>query len=220
MNWSGAVHRGAVYTAYADKFASSRVDKPVDECWVQPWAGLCYNCKQNAGATARAQNNCKGNSLPITILAVGKQREPYYAAAMAEYQKRLSRYCKIKVLEVADEKEPENASPALIHKAMELEGSRLLNQIKPQDLVVALCIEGESPPTLDFASQIADWHDASTSVVFVIGGSNGLSRAVMDRADKKLSLSKLTFPHQLARVMLIEQVYRAYKISSGERYHK
>lgn len=157
--------------------------------------------------------------MPITILAVGKQREPFYAQAMREYLQRLSRYCKITVKEIPDEKDPDK-SEALIEKAVKAEGERILAAIKEQDHVVALCIEGRQMPSEDFSRLINDWHTRSISVVFVIGGSNGLSQEVIKRADMKLSFSTMTFPHQLARVILAEQIYRAYKIISGERYHK
>lgn len=158
--------------------------------------------------------------MPFTILAVGKQREAFYAQAMQEYLRRLSRYCKISVREVQDEKDPDSKSEALLQKAVESEGGRLMNAIRDQDTVIALCIDAPQLSSEQFSNLIADWHKSSLSVVFVIGGSNGLSEKVISRADMKLSLSCMTLPHQLARVMLAEQIYRSFKIISGERYHK
>lgn len=158
-------------------------------------------------------------SLPIQIIAVGKQREPHLKLAQ-EYERRLSRYCKLTVVEVQDEKDPGPAAVALVQKTLEVEGRRILERIKPQDFVVALCIEAQQLNTDEFSRRIRTWHDESTSVSFVIGGSLGLSEEVVKRANLCLSMSRMTFPHQLARVMLLEQVYRAYKILTGERYHK
>lgn len=157
--------------------------------------------------------------MPIQIIAVGKQREGHLKLAQ-EYERRLSRYCKLAVHEVQDEKDPGTASAALAQKALEAEGRRILERIRPQDMVVALCIDAPQFDSEQFSEHIRTWHDSSASVVFVIGGSLGLSEEVTARANKTLSLSRMTFPHQLARVMLLEQIYRSYKILSGERYHK
>lgn len=158
--------------------------------------------------------------MPFTILAVGKQREPFYAQAMQEYLRRLSRYCKIAVKEIQDEKEPDTRSEALLQKAIEAEGERLMSAIRDQDFVIALCIDAPQKTSEEFSELVSDWHNRSVSAVFVIGGSNGLSEKVIKRADMKLSLSNMTLPHQLARVILLEQIYRSFKIISGERYHK
>lgn len=158
--------------------------------------------------------------MPITILAIGKQKEPHYRAAALEYQRRLSRYAKLSVVELADEQDPGEQSEALVQKALEVEGRRILDRIKPTDIVITLEIEGSQLDSLAFSKRLAAWHHASASVCFVIGGSLGLSEEVKQRANERLSLSIMTFPHQLARVMLLEQLYRGYKILSAERYHK
>lgn len=157
--------------------------------------------------------------MPIQIIAVGKQRE-FHQKLAQDYERRLSKYCKLSVHEVQDEKDPGPASGALIERVLEVEGNRILSLIKPQDLVVALCIDGPQDSSEELSERIRAWHNQSTKVCFVIGGSLGLSREVIKRANLTLSLSRMTFPHQLARVMLLEQLYRAYKIISGERYHK
>lgn len=158
--------------------------------------------------------------MPILIIAVGKLRETFWRDATREYQRRLTRYCKLELVEVQDERDPGSNSPALLAKAVEAEGARVMERIRPGDTVVALCIEGKLLNSEDFSAQMNLWHEQAQQVVFVIGGSNGLSDDVIRRADYALSFSPMTFPHQLARVMLLEQVYRAYKIISGERYHK
>lgn len=158
--------------------------------------------------------------MTIQLITVGKLKEAYYRSAAEEYRLRLSRYCKLAIVEVPDEKDPGEQSLALIEKAKELEGQRILGKITNQDVVVALCIEGEQMGSDQLAQQIKSWQDRSASVSFIIGGSLGLSGKVLERANLKLSFSKMTFPHQLARVMLLEQLYRAYKINAGERYHK
>lgn len=158
--------------------------------------------------------------MPFTILAVGKQREPFYAQAMQEYLRRLSRYCKMTVKEIQDEKDPDLKSEALLQKAIEAVGDRILGALRDQDYVVALCIDAPQLSSEELSALVSGWRSRSVSVVFVIGGSNGLSEKVLKRADMKLSLSRMTLPHQLARVMLAEQIYRSFKIISGERYHK
>lgn len=156
----------------------------------------------------------------IHIVAVGKLKEAHYRQAAAEYEKRLSRYTQLAVTQVADDKEPERSSEALEEKVRQAEGERILRHIRPRDRVVALCIDGVQEDSLSFSRRVRRLHEAPEDAVFVIGGSLGLSGAVLRRADEKLSLSRLTLPHQLARVVLLEQLYRAFKIMSNERYHK
>ena len=156
----------------------------------------------------------------IHIVAVGKLKEAHYRQAAAEYEKRLSRYTQLAVTQVADDKEPERSSEALEEKVRQAEGERILRHIRPRDRVVALCIDGVQEDSLSFSRRVRMLHEAPEDAVFVIGGSLGLSGAVLRRADEKLSLSRLTLPHQLARVVLMEQLYRAFKIISNERYHK
>lgn len=157
--------------------------------------------------------------MPISIIAVGKMAQPFISAE-AEFEKRISRFDKLQVMQVPDIKEPANLSPALMNQCIHKEGNSILEKIKSQDYVIALCIEGEQLDSLQFARQIGKLRNESKHLVFIIGGSLGLSSKVVNRADAKLSLSSLTLPHQLARVVLLEQIYRSFKILSGERYHK
>ena len=157
----------------------------------------------------------------IKIVCVGKIKEKFYRDAIAEYQKRLSRYCKLSVVEVADEKTPDKCSETEEQQIKEKEAVRILSQIRDTDYVIALAIDGKSPDSVAFAEHLQQLAvSGRSSIAFVIGGSLGLSGAVVARANEKLSMSKMTFPHQLARVMLLEQTYRAMKIAAGERYHK
>ena len=154
------------------------------------------------------------------ILCVGKLREKFYADAAAEYLKRLSRYGKFEVIEHADLPEPQNASDADRLRVIEKEGAALMQSVKPTDFVTALVIDAKQLSSPDFAALMKRRETACARQVFLIGGSLGLSGAALARADDTLSLSAMTFPHQLARVMLLEQLYRAQKIIAGEKYHK
>ena len=159
--------------------------------------------------------------MKITILCVGKCKEKYMQQAVAEYVKRLSRYVKMQIIEVPDEKTPEGASTRQEEQIKEKEGKRLLEKIRSEDEVVVLAIEGEQMKSEEFAHQINQYGiRGKGNVVFVIGGSLGLSHEVMKRANQKLSFSKMTFPHQLMRVILLEQIYRSYRIIKKEPYHK
>ncbi len=159
--------------------------------------------------------------MKITVLTVGKIKEKYFTAAIAEYSKRLSRYCKLEIIEVADEKTPDKAPEAINLQIKEKEGERLLANIKDDAYVIALAIEGKELSSEQLAQKISQLTlNGKSHLVFIIGGSLGLSEAVMKRADYKLSFSPMTFPHQLMRVILLEQVYRAFKINTGEPYHK
>lgn len=156
----------------------------------------------------------------IAILCVGKLRERFYADAAAEYLKRLTRYGKFEVIEHPDLPEPQNASDADRVRLMEKEGAALLKSIRQEDFVTALCIDAKQLSSTDFAAVLKRREMIRPRQVFVIGGSLGLSKDVLRRADDTLSMSDMTFPHQLARVMLLEQIYRAQKILAGEKYHK
>lgn len=159
--------------------------------------------------------------MKITILAVGKIKEKYLKDAIAEYSKRLSRYCKLELIEVSDEKTPEQASAAVEDAIREKEGERLLKYIKDDAFVVTLEIKGKQLTSEELADKIEKLGIAGESqIVFVIGGSIGLSGTVMARSDYALSFSKMTFPHQLMRVILLEQIYRSYRIIQGAPYHK
>lgn len=154
------------------------------------------------------------------IVCVGKMKEKYWRDAAAEYEKRLSRFGKFETIEVGDLPEPQNASPALEVQICRREGEAILAKLRPDDIIIALCIDGKRLDSVELAAQMQRFGDTGRRVTFVIGGSLGLSPEVVARANMKLSFSPMTFPHQLARVMLLEQVYRACKINAGERYHK
>lgn len=157
----------------------------------------------------------------ITLVTVGKIKEKFFTDAIAEYTKRLSRYCKLDIVQVPDEKTPDNASETVERQIKDKEGERILSSIKDGAYVVALAIEGEMLNSVKLAEKISALGVGGTSqIVFVIGGSLGLSQAVLKRADYKLSFSTMTFPHQLMRVILLEQIYRSYRIINGEPYHK
>lgn len=157
----------------------------------------------------------------ITILCVGQIKEKYFRDAIAEYQKRLSRYCKLQMIEVADEKTKENASEAENDLIRKKEGERLLKHIKDSDYCITLEIDGKMLTSEGLSKEIDRLGLAGkSSLVFVIGGSIGLDTAVLKRSDYVLSFSKMTFPHQLMRVILLEQIYRSYRIMRGEPYHK
>lgn len=160
-------------------------------------------------------------SMKITILAVGKIKEKYFSSAIQEYGKRLSRYCKLEILEVPDEKTPDHASEHEEDLIRAKEGERLRRYIRDGMYVIALAIDGRQTSSEGFADKLQKLCVSGQShIVFVIGGSIGLDREILQEADETLSFSQMTFPHQLMRVVLLEQVYRAYRIIQGEPYHK
>lgn len=155
------------------------------------------------------------------ILTVGKIKEKYLSEGIAEYAKRLGRYCKLSFIQVADEKTPDKASEALNIQIKDTEGERLLKHIREQDYVIALAIDGKMLDSVELSSKIEQLRvQGISSVTFVIGGSLGLSDRVLKRADYKLSFSRMTFPHQLMQMILLEQIYRSYRIINHEPYHK
>ena len=159
--------------------------------------------------------------MKITVLTVGKIKEKYFTAAITEYAKRLSRYCKLEIVEVPDEKTPDKAPEAINQQIKEKEGEKLLAHIKDDAYVIALVIQGKELSSEQLAEKIAGLTlNGKSHLIFIIGGSLGLSDAVIKRADYHLSFSPMTFPHQLMRVVLLEQIYRAFKINTGEPYHK
>ena len=159
--------------------------------------------------------------MKITILAVGKIKEAFFRDAAAEYIKRLSRFCELTVTEVADEPAPERASEAQCRQIMEREGERLLKASNPKAYHIVLAVDGKKKSSKAFAAELERLTLSGYSQIeFFIGGSLGLSEAVLRAADLKLSFSDMTFPHQLMRVILLEQVYRAFKINHHETYHK
>nr|SFZ86913.1 LSU m3Psi1915 methyltransferase RlmH [Loigolactobacillus rennini] len=159
--------------------------------------------------------------LTVKIIGVGKLKEKYLRQGMAEYAKRLDTFCKLKVIQVADEKAPENLSAAEMTDVKAKEGQRVLAKIGPRDYVYALAIEGKQRSSEAFAAELDQLPTYGHSVItFVIGGSLGLSPAVLQRSDTQLSFGKLTLPHQLMRLVLIEQIYRGFMINAGRPYHK
>jgi len=159
--------------------------------------------------------------MKITIICVGKIKECFYRDALDEYAKRLSKYCKFEIIEVADEKTPDKASPVEEEQIKEKEAGRILAKIKPDSYVCTLEIAGKQLSS----TELADWMEKSaiggrSQICFVIGGSLGLHASVLARSDFALSFSKMTFPHQLMRVILSEQIYRAFRIINNEPYHK
>lgn len=152
--------------------------------------------------------------LHIKIICVGKLKEKFYIDATAEYIKRLSAYCKLEVIEVPEERLPENAGETLICRAMDIEYKKIMEKIPKGYIIAPLCIEGNLYSSEGFADIIND------RICFIIGGSNGLSMSIKELAKYKISLSKMTFPHHFARVMLLEQVYRGFTIKGAGKYHK
>lgn len=159
--------------------------------------------------------------MQYTILCVGKIKERFFEDAIAEYRKRLSRYGKTEVIEVTDEKTPDQASEALEEQIKKKEAERLIRHIKDNMYVVALDLRGKEYNSVAFAEHLGEiMLRGNSHIMFVIGGSLGLHPSVIQRADEKICFSKMTFPHQLMRVILLEQIYRANRIQKGEPYHK
>lgn len=158
--------------------------------------------------------------LNIRIICIGKLKEKYWEAASSEYIKRLGAYCAVETVELKEDKLPANPSPADEQKVIENEGAAILQKINRSDLVIALDIKGKELASGELAKQIEKASFTHSTIDFIIGGSLGLSDEVKKRADLRLSFGKITLPHQLARVVLLEQIYRAFKINAGEVYHK
>lgn len=157
----------------------------------------------------------------IKIISVGKLKEKYLVQGINEYTKRLSKYCKITLVEVPDEKAPEKLSEAEMIQVKEKEGERILAKIKEQEYVFALAINGQNPSSEDFAATLDKLQTSGKSqFAFIIGGSLGLSEQVLKRSNAQISFGKMTYPHQLMRLILVEQIYRAFRINAGEPYHK
>ena len=157
----------------------------------------------------------------LDVLCVGKVRERFLRDAIDEYSKRLTRFCRLDIIEVADERTPEHASEGMERQIRAREGERLARHLRPDAYVIALAIDGRTMSSEGFAAKLGDLALTGRShIQFVIGGSIGLDEAVLRRADLRLSFSPMTFPHQLMRVILLEQIYRAFKINAHEPYHK
>ena len=157
----------------------------------------------------------------VTVLCVGKLKEKFYIDAAAEYVKRLSRFCKLELVELPEERLPEDPSPAQIEAALLKEAAAIRAKLPAGASLIALCVEGELRSSEALARQMAAWASQGVGqLVFLIGGSFGLHPSIKGSAKLRLSMSPMTFPHHLARVMVLEQIYRAYQINAGTRYHK
>ena len=158
--------------------------------------------------------------MTVNIICVGKVKEEYFVKAMAEFEKRLSRFCTLNVICLPDKSIPDNPSEAECREVLSREGEQILKKIGKSDIVVAMCIEGKQLSSEQLAEKISDFQMRSSTIDFIIGGSLGLSDEVKSRADLRLSMSSMTFPHRIAGLMLEEQIYRAFKINANETYHK
>ena len=157
----------------------------------------------------------------ITLLCMGKLKEKFYTAAAEEYSKRLRAFADFRIVELPEYRLPEEPSPAEIQKALQAEGAAIRERLPKGGAVVALCIEGKPCSSEELSRRMADFGvQGKTQITFLIGGSVGLSEDVKKLADWRLSMSPMTFPHHLLRVMLLEQIYRAYQINAGSKYHK
>lgn len=159
--------------------------------------------------------------MEIRLLCVGRMKEPFYTAAADEYVKRLGSMCNISVTELPEERLPESPSDAQVDAALKKEGEQILKKILPGSTIVALCIDGVQKSSIQLADQLRDWMvHGQSRLTMVIGGSFGLHSSIKETAHLRLSMSAMTFPHHLARVMLLEQLYRAFQIIGGSPYHK
>ena len=157
----------------------------------------------------------------VTVLCVGKLKEAFYAAAVAEYQKRLQRHCKLEIVELPEQKLPESPAPAEIEQALAREAALIEEKLPKGGAVIALCIEGKPCSSQELSRRMADLAvQGKTQLTFLIGGRVGPDEDLKRRADWRLSMSPMTFPHHMARIMLLEQIYRAYQIADGTKYHK
>lgn len=159
--------------------------------------------------------------MKVTIISVGKIKEKFFSDAIKEYTKRISKFAKVEEIQISDERCDDNYSKKEIEQVVEKESKKIMKKIKDNAYVVAMCIEGKQFSSEELAKKIKNiYMEHGAEIVFVIGGSNGLSSEIKNRANLKLSFSKMTFPHQLFKVLLLEQIYRAFKINGGESYHK
>ena len=158
--------------------------------------------------------------MTVNIICVGKIKESYFSEAAAEFEKRLSRFCNINIIQIPDKSIPENPSEAQCAEVLLKEGEQILKKVGKSDFVVAMCIEGKQLSSEQLAEKLRLIQMQSSTIDFIIGGSLGLSEEIKRRADFKLSMSSMTFPHRIARIMLEEQIYRAFKINANETYHK
>lgn len=157
----------------------------------------------------------------IKIVCVGKMKEAYLKDAQKEYLKRLSRFCRIEIVEVDEEKAPETANTAQEEKVRQKEAERIIKALGKNTTTIALALDGKEMDSISFSGEIQGFMvDGKSDLSFIIGGSTGLDKSIINNADFRFCMSKLTFPHQLARIILLEQIYRAYKIINNETYHK
>ena len=157
----------------------------------------------------------------VTVLCVGKLKEKFYLEAAAEYVKRLQRFCKLELVELPESRLPESPSPAEVQRALAAEAVAIRERLPKGGAVIALCIEGKPCSSVELSRRMEELAVAGkTQLTFLIGGSVGLDEGLKRQADWRLSMSPMTFPHHLARVMVLEQIYRAYQISAGTKYHK
>lgn len=157
----------------------------------------------------------------VTVICVGKLKEPFYRQAVAEYTKRLSRHCKLEIIELPEHRLPDRPSEAEIEQALATEASAIREKAPKSGALIALCIEGKELSSVALSKKLTEFAVSGASqLTFLIGGSVGLSEEVKGSADLRLSMSPMTFPHHMARVMLLEQIYRGYQIAAGTKYHK
>lgn len=158
--------------------------------------------------------------LSVNIICVGKLKESYLRDAVDEYAKRMRPICKLSIIELAEERVGDSPSTAEIQRTINAESERILAKINKGDYVIAMCVEGKNISSEELSERLNTIQQTASTIDFIIGGSWGLSESLKSRADFKLSMGKMTFPHQLCRVMLLEQIYRAFQISKGTKYHK
>jgi 23S rRNA (pseudouridine1915-N3)-methyltransferase len=158
--------------------------------------------------------------LSINIICIGKVKEKFFRDAIDEYSKRLSKYCKLNILELPDEKIPDKLNPSLEAEIKSKECENILSHIKKDSYIIALDLNGKDFSSENFSKNIEDISMKSSSITFIIGGSLGLTEKLLNIANQRICFSKMTFPHQLIRIFLLEQLFRAFKISNGETYHR
>ena len=158
--------------------------------------------------------------LTINIICIGKIKEAFFRDAISEYSKRLSKYCKLNIQELPDEKIPEKINDTIINEIKTKECNNIINHIKKDSYIICLDLTGKEFSSEQFSKKIEDISMESSQITFVIGGSLGLNQEILSLANQKICFSKMTFPHQLIRVFLLEQIFRAFKISNGETYHR
>ena len=158
--------------------------------------------------------------LTINVLCVGKIKEKFFKEAIDEYSKRLSKYCKLNIIEVQDEKIPDNSSGKIEEKIKNKECETLISHLKKDSYVIALDLKGKEYDSVELSKHIEELSNITSSITFIIGGSLGLNKEILKLANESICFSKMTFPHQLIRVFLLEQLFRSFKISKNETYHK